>query len=184
MCVARRLDCTIISPVPPHGHTAAAVQARKRFAALLGLRRQGHARRDRLLAAAHHQPRASQRHMRARKPIAGAAWFTVFSHGGRAEDHGEHGVGGVQWPQGISDSVFTVILRSSSVRKKLLPKALSAGVCLVQGTTTQSGIFASNPPPDCDTSPHLRNAVLRRRPKISEPVLNSVIPAKAGTQVA
>src|SRR5208337_2860140 len=38
----------------------------------------------------------------------------------RTEDHSEHGVGGAPRPWGTSGSVFTVVLRSSSVRKKMI----------------------------------------------------------------
>jgi hypothetical protein len=86
---------------------------------------------------------ATQSSDRARAPIACAACFTAFSHGGRAEDHGEHGVGGAPWPRGPSDSAFTVVLRSSSVRKKgFCQKHRRPMLPLFQATTTSSGLFA------------------------------------------
>ena len=54
-------------------------------------------------------------------------WQKFFSHGGRAEDHGEHGVGDALRPLGPSDYVFTVVLRSSSVRKYGEPRSTGDG---------------------------------------------------------
>jgi RNA-directed DNA polymerase len=94
-------------------------------------------------------------------PVDGTFGESFFSHGGRAEDHGAHGVGGAPRPWGPSDSVFTVVLRASSVRK--CGESRSTGDGFSRSVARGFRGF-----PNAIRYRTYENAVLRRRSKMSE----------------